>query len=407
MAVEDGGENHVSRRMSTSAGARRMSFRMALPYGIYIHFPYCAHRCPYCDFAVTTDPVPGDASYLGAVLAELRLRSAAFSGLSAASLYLGGGTPSLWDPGEIAQVVGAVRRLGLPEGAETTLEVNPESCDPGRLRAWRDAGVNRVSLGIQSFDPGVLAKLGRRHGPEAAERALREAAAVIPNVSVDLIYGARRSTVESAARDAARAAALGAVHVSAYALTLDVEVLAEETPLARMRRQGRLPLPSDEETTAQGRAIRAALRRAGLRRYEISNFAAPGRASVHNGLYWSGDSYLGVGAGAWGCLRGRGGAATVRWGNERDARAYVAALGEGRLPTAEEDRFESAAEANERLMLALRTRAGAPLAGLTPRQVAEADRLVRRRLAVRRAGRLVLTSRGMDLHSSIAGRLFE
>jgi oxygen-independent coproporphyrinogen-3 oxidase len=114
-----------------------------------------------------------------------------------------------------------------------------------------------------------------------------------------------------------------------------------------------------------------------------------------------------VGAGAWGCLRGRDGAATVRWGNERDARAYMSALREERLPTAEEDRFDAAAEANERLMLVLRTRAGAPLAGLTTRQAAEADRLVRRRLAVRRGGRLVLTSRGLDLHSSIAGRLFE
>lgn len=395
---------------------------MGLPYGIYVHFPYCAHRCPYCDFAVTTDPVPGDGSYVAAVLAELRARSAAFAGLSAASLYLGGGTPSLWSPGEIAQVVGAARRLGLPEGAETTLEVNPESCDPGRVQAWRAAGVNRVSIGVQSFDPGVLAKLGRRHGPEAAERAIRLCAAVIPNVSVDLIYGARRSTVESARRDAAHAAALGAVHVSAYALTLDTEVLAEETPLARMRRQGRLPLPSDEETAAQGAAIRAALRRAGLRRYEISNFAAPGRASVHNGLYWSSDSYLGVGAGAWGCLRSRSGSSngssnrssdgTVRWGNLRDARAYMGAVSEGRLPTAEEDRFDDAAEANERLMLALRTRAGAPLEGLTGRQREEAERLVKRRLAVRRTGgdgaaHLVLTSRGMDLHSSIAGRLFE
>jgi oxygen-independent coproporphyrinogen-3 oxidase len=213
--------------------------------------------------------------------------------------------------------------------------------------------------------------------------------------------------VAIARADAVRAVQAGAVHVSAYALTLDPEVMAEEVPLARMRREGRLPLPDDDEAAAQAAALRGALRRAGLRRYEISNFAAPGRASVHTGLYWSGDSYLGVGAGAWGCLRGRAGEATVRWGNERDARAYVAALGEGRLPTAEEDRFLAPAEANERLMLALRTRAGAPLAGLTPRQVAEADRLVRRRLAVRRAGRLVLTSRGMDLHSSIAGRLFE
>jgi oxygen-independent coproporphyrinogen-3 oxidase len=386
---------------------------MALPYGIYVHFPYCTHRCPYCDFAVTTEAPPRDRRYTRAVLAELGLRSAAFRGLSARSLYLGGGTPSLWAPDEIAEIVAAARRLGLPAGAEVTLEVNPESCDRDRLAAWRGAGVNRVSLGVQSFDPGVLAKLGRRHGPEAAERALVQAAAVFENVSVDLIHGARRSTVDIARRDAARAAALGASHVSAYALTLDVEVLAEETPLARMRRQGRLPLPSDEETTAQGRALRAALRRAGLRRYEVSNFARPGRESVHNALYWSGDSYLGVGAGAFGCLRAAGPAAeTIRWGNQRDARRFMEAVETGHPPTAEEDRVGAAAEANERLMLALRTRAGAALAGLTARQGREVERLVRARLAVRRApdggaARLVLTSRGLDLHSSIARRLFE
>jgi len=382
---------------------------MGRPYGIYVHYPYCTHRCPYCDFAVTTEAPPGDGRYTRAVLAELALRSAAFvRDLEPRSLYLGGGTPSLWAPREISDVIAAARRLGLPPGAEITLEANPESCDPERTAAWREAGVNRVSIGVQSFDPAVLAKLGRRHGPEVAARAIREVAKVIPNVSVDLIYGARRSTIEGARRDAELAVLEGAVHVSAYALTVDADVLAEETPLARLRRQGRLALPSDEETTAQGRAIRSALRRAGLRRYEISNFARPGRESVHNGLYWSADSYLGVGAGAWGCLRG---SPTVRWGNLRDARTWMREVEEGRAPTAEEERLGAEAESNERLMLALRTHAGAPLGWLGARQREEAATMVRARLAVARGApggeRLVLTSRGMDLHSSIAGRLFE
>jgi oxygen-independent coproporphyrinogen-3 oxidase len=283
--------------------------------------------------------------------------------------------------------------------------VNPESCDHGRLRAWRDAGVNRVSVGAQSLDPGVLAKLGRRHSPEGAERAIRAAADVIGNASVDLIYGARRSTAEIARADASRAVGAGAVHVSAYQLTLDPEVLAEEVPLARMRRQGRLPLPDDDDAARQGAAIRAALRRLGLRRYEISNFARPGRESVHNRLYWDGESYLGLGAGAYGCLRSEAGA--VRYGNVRDARAFADAALAARLPTAEEDRVEPGAARNERLMLALRTTRGAELAALSPAQAREAGEAVRRRLAVRRAGRLVLTSRGMDLHSALSERLFE
>lgn len=379
---------------------------MPRPFGIYVHFPWCARRCPYCDFAVTTEPQPGGRRYARAILAELALRAPAFDGLAPASIYLGGGTPSLWDAGEVAEVLAAVReRFGVAGGAEVTIEANPESCDRGRLAAWRAAGVNRVSVGVQSFDAGVLAKLGRRHSPEAAERAVRDAADEIGNVSVDLIYGARRSTVEIARSDAARAAAAGAGHVSAYALTLEAEVLAEDVPLARMRREGRLPLPSEDEVRAQGEALRRALRRAGLRRYEISNFARPGRESVHNRLYWSGESYLGLGAGAWGCLRGED--RSRRYGNLRDARAYMDATLGGRLPTAEEDDVAPGADRNERLMLALRTRDGAPLAGLSPRQAREAAEAVRRRLAVRRAGRLVLTSRGMDLHSAVSERLFD
>ncbi|HEY6005983.1 MAG TPA: radical SAM protein, partial [Anaeromyxobacter sp.] len=169
---------------------------MPRTFGIYVHFPWCTHRCPYCDFAVTTEPQPSGGRYARAVLAELELRAPAFDGLSPASVYLGGGTPSLWDPEDVARVLRAVReRLRVPADAEVTIEVNPESCDRARLQAWRRAGVNRVSVGAQSFDPAVLAKLGRRHTPEAAERAIRDAADVVGNASVDLIYGARRSSV--------------------------------------------------------------------------------------------------------------------------------------------------------------------------------------------------------------------
>jgi oxygen-independent coproporphyrinogen-3 oxidase len=379
---------------------------MPRPYGVYVHFPYCTHRCPYCDFAVSTEAPPAGGRYARAVLAELEMRAPDFAGLAPASLYLGGGTPSLWDPAEVARVIAAVRdRVGLPPGAEVTLEANPESCDGDRLRAWRDAGVNRVSIGVQSFDPGVLRKLGRRHAPEAAERAVREAARTSGNVSVDLIHGARRSTVETARADAARAAAAGADHVSAYALTLDPEVLAEETPFARMAREGRLPLPGPEETVAQAAAIRAALRRAGLRRYEISNFARPGRASVHNLLYWEAESYLGLGTGAWGCRRGE--PLSRRWGNLRDPGAWLAAVEAGRLPTAEEEEIDARAERNERILLALRTVRGHPRDALGPEQRRTEVDLVRHRLAVARGGRLVLTSRGMDLHTAVAARLVE
>jgi len=376
----------------------------APPFGVYVHFPFCTHRCPYCDFAVTTDRPPEGGRYLRAVLAELELRAGAFAGLRPVSLYVGGGTPSLWDPAEVAGLVRALgERLALPSDAEVTIEANPESVDEPRLAAWRAAGVNRISIGVQSFDVGVLRKLGRRHSGEAAARAVQLAAATFENVSVDLIYGGRHSTVETAGADAARAAALGAVHVSAYALTLDRDVLAEEVPFARLAREGKLAFPDEEESVAQARAVRGALRRAGLRRYEISNFARPGRESIHNGLYWAGESYLGLGAGAVGCRRSDEGG--LREANHRGWQAWVADVDAGRLPTAEVDRFDARANGNERLMLGLRTAAGVPLASLDETQRREAFALARARLGVLRGGRLILTSRGMDLHSAVSERL--
>jgi putative oxygen-independent coproporphyrinogen III oxidase len=379
---------------------------MPRPFGVYVHFPYCTFRCPYCDFAVTTERPPADRRYARAVLAELGSRLGAFEGLAARTLYVGGGTPSLWDPAELADLVAALRgRLRLDPDAEITVEANPESTDAERLRAWRAAGVNRISIGVQSFDPAVLAKLGRQHGPDAAERAIRLAAELVGNVSVDLIYAARRSSVAIARTDAERAVAAGAAHVSAYALTVDAAVLAEEVPFVRLARAGRLPLPPPEDAVAQARAIRGALRRAGLRRYEISNFARPGRESVHNRLYWEGASYLGLGAGAVGCVPAGDGA--VRYANHRDANRWFEDVEAGRHPTADEDRIDAQAARNERVMLGLRTAGGVALAALSTRQRSEVPALVRGRLGVVREGRFVLTSRGMDVHSAVSERMFE
>jgi oxygen-independent coproporphyrinogen-3 oxidase len=376
------------------------------PLGIYVHFPWCAARCPYCDFAVATDRRIPQARYTRAVLAELALRAPRFRGFEARTLYLGGGTPSLWDPERVAEVIAACRAaLALPASAEVTLEANPESCDAGRLAAYAAAGVNRFSIGVQSFDPRVLAKLGRRHGPDAAERAIRAAAAATPNVSVDLIYGARRSSVATARADAERLAALPVTHVSAYALTLDADVLAVDVPLARLQREGRLPLPPEDDVLAQARALRTVLRRAGFRRYEISNFARRGHASEHNRIYWDSGSYAGLGVGAYGCLHGSGGAAATRWSNRRSPAEYLDAVEAGRLPTDAEETLGARELLEERVLLALRTRSGLPLAEIPAGRRGEADLLVRRRLAARLAGRLVLTSRGLDVHTAVAERL--
>jgi len=391
--------------VTRGVGRARSSPLPSPSYGVYVHFPWCTTRCPYCDFAVTTvRPVEG-GRYARAVLKEIGLRAPGFGALRCATLYVGGGTPSLWDPGDLARVIRAVRGLGLPPRAEVTLEANPESADAQRARAWREAGVTRVSIGVQSFDAAVLAKLGRRHGPDDAERAIREVASVIPNVSVDLIYGARRSSAAVARSDAERLASLPVAHVSAYALTLDADVLAEDVPLARLARSGRVAFPGDEEVLAQADAIGETLGRAGLRRYEISNFARPGFESRHNLLYWRAGSYLGVGAGAVGCLRGDGRA--MRWSNLRQVPAWFDALDADRMPSAEEEHLSPRESRNELIMLALRTARGLDAALLSSDQLAEAQALSGAGLAALRDGRLSLTGRGMNVHSAVAERLFE
>ncbi len=374
------------------------------PFGLYVHFPWCSFRCPYCDFAVTTArPLPG-ARYAAAVVEEIRRRAPAFAGRRCATVFLGGGTPSLWEPSAIASVVDAARRLGLPRGAEVTLEANPESADAARAAAWREAGVTRVSIGVQSFDPAVLHKLGRRHGPADAERAIREVASVVGNVSVDLIHGGRRSSVASARADALRLVSLPVTHVSSYALTLDAEVLAEDVPFARLAREGKLAFPGDDEVVAQGHAVAEVLQAAGFRRYEISNFARPGMESRHNLLYWRSEDYLGAGAGAVGCVRGAG--AGMRWTNHREVGPWLAAVDAGGLPTDSEERLGPGEIANERIMLALRTTEGLDVAALGPGRQGELEALVRARLAAVRGGRIRLTAEGMDVHSAVAERLF-
>jgi oxygen-independent coproporphyrinogen-3 oxidase len=194
-------------------------------------------------------------------------------------------------------------------------------------------------------------------------------------------------------------------HVSAYALTLDAEVLAEDVPFSRLAQEGKLSFPDDDEVLDEGRAIAAVLEAAGLRRYEISNFARPGLESRHNLLYWRSEDYLGAGAGAVGCARTEAGA--VRWTNHRDHVPWLAAVEGGALPSAEEEVLGPVALRNERVMLALRTTEGLDASLLSPAQRREAASLVGAGLATLRGGRLALTPEGMELHSAVAERLFE
>ena len=381
--------------------------------GLYVHFPYCLRRCPYCDFTIAiARSIPGPR-YADAVLAELRLRLAqrpAWSGRPLDSIYFGGGTPSLWDAREVGRVLqGIAAAVPVAPDAEISLEANPEVADTARLSGYRAAGVNRLSLGVQSFDPAVLTTLGRSHSPADAEAAFRAARTVgFENVSIDLIHGVPGQPVVGAVEDARRAVALGPEHVSSYVLTVDRDHLGAETVFSRRLRQGRLALPGESEVVEMVDAIGEVLASAGLERYEISSHAVPGRHSRHNALYWTGGESLALGAGAVGFHRDGNGA--LRITNLRSTPRWLEAVEAGRLPDEERETLGPEALYEERLMLGLRLRTGLDLGrlwaeqGVAPRSV-EVDALVRDGFLEPLGPRFRLTRRGAHLHQEISARL--
>jgi putative oxygen-independent coproporphyrinogen III oxidase len=381
--------------------------------GLYVHFPYCLRRCPYCDFTIAiARSIPG-ARYADAVLAELGLRLArrgAWAERPLDSIYLGGGTPSLWDPREVGRVLqGIAGALPLAADAEISLEANPEVSDTARLAGYRAAGVNRLSLGIQSFEPAMLAALGRSHSPSDAADAFRAArSAGFENVSIDLIHGVPGQSLAGAVEDARRAVALGPEHVSSYVLTVDREHLGAETVFSRRLRQGRLALPDEADVVEMVDAVGEVLAAAGFERYEISSHAVPGRHSRHNALYWTGGESLALGAGAVGFHRE--GAGALRTTNLRSTPRWLEAVEAGRLPEEERETLGPEALYEERLLLGLRLRSGLDLGrlwadhGIAPRK-AELDRLVRDGFVEPLGPRFRLTSRGAHLHQEISARL--
>jgi oxygen-independent coproporphyrinogen-3 oxidase len=367
--------------------------------GVYLHFPWCRKLCPYCDFAVAVAVEPPHDAYLAAILDELRLRAPEFRE-PLRSIYFGGGTPSWWRPDCIATAIDAVVAAIAPgrAGLEVTIEANPTDCTPARLAAWRAAGVNRVSIGVQSLDPAELAALGRdhRHGDGPAAFAATRAAG-FTSVSCDFILG----TPVPGRPAAGTSATLGALadlepdHLSVYELTIE-----ERTAFGKRARAGRLlPLSEDALADLYVQAHELLVGR-GYEHYEISSYARPGRRAVHNSLYWSGASYLGLGAGAASFLRAPDGTGR-RWTNLRRARDYLGApAGERR---AHVDHLSARDVATDALWLAMRTSDGVPAEALAayPGLV---DRLVADGL-VRSGMRITPTLRGFLHADTVAARI--
>ena len=318
--------------------------------GVYVHYPYCARHCPYCDFNVAVTRRVPHGQYADAVCAELRVRAQDFMERPPAStVYFGGGTPGIWPAEHVARVLEAIdSSLGIADGAEISLEFNPEDATHSRIKALVDAGVNRVSLGVQSFNDGYLSVLGRRHdGAQAREAVQIARGAGVQNLSIDLIHGMMGQTLAEGLDDISVAAALGPEHISTYQLTIE-----EKTAFGARARRGERLLVDEERLLRFFVEIRQALSQEGFTPYEISSASRPGFESRHNTTYWTGGEYLALGAGAHGFRREGDGA--VRWENERHPGRYMEAAIAGRPAVNFEDQVTADELIEDEIMTALR-----------------------------------------------------
>ena len=362
--------------------------------GVYVHFPFCSIRCSYCDFPTVAGRDDRIERYLRALDREIR-GSRPHLPREADTVFLGGGTPSRMTPDQLARLLEALRaRFDLDARAEITLEGNPESLTADRLRGYRDLGVTRISVGVQSLDDAVLKRVGRAHDSREAERAVRDArAAGFPDVSLDLIAGLPGETLARWPETVRRCAAFGPDHVSVYLLETD-----KDTPLARSVRAGRTEVAGDDDQGALYEATVRALEREGLALYEISNFARGGRRSRHNLKYWTDAPYAGFGNGAHEYVDG------ARRSNRRDLDGYVEDVLSGRDPLAEEEPFDPERRLQEALFLGLRVVEGVDLDLLSRRYAI--DPRVRWREAFARAHDAGLTVvEGGRVRLTAAGRL--
>lgn len=373
--------------------------------GVYVHVPFCRVRCGYCDFNTYTATELGggasQAAYADTAIAEVDLLARVLPAAPAVeTVFFGGGTPTMLPSDDLVRLLDAVRRrFGLAAGAEVTTEANPDSVSPESLAALREGGFTRVSFGMQSAVPSVLAVLDRTHDPERVPQAVawaREAGfepAQGGSISLDLIYGTPGESLEDWRRSLDAALACAPDHVSAYSL-----IVEEGTALARQVRSGVLPMPDEDDLADKYLLADEVLGADGLAWYEVSNWARDARARCrHNELYWTSQNWLGIGPGAHAHVGG------VRWWNVKHPTAYAARLAAGESPAQAREILDAETQRVERVLLEVRLRDGLPLDVLD--DPARADRPVAEGLAVLDHGRLVLTRRGRLLADAVVREL--
>jgi len=368
-------------------------------FGVYVHWPFCASKCPYCDFNshVRADGID-EARFLAAFLRELQHWTALAPGRTVTSIFFGGGTPSLMSAATVGAVLDAIDRLWVVEpGAEITLEANPSSVEAARFGGYRAAGVNRVSLGVQSLDDTQLRALGRLHTAEEARAAIDVARSTFERFSFDLIYARPGQSIDAWRAELGQALGLAGKHLSLYQLTIE-----QGTPFAALHARGKLIVPDGDAASAFYEVTQAMTERAGLPAYEISNHAAPGEESRHNLTYWRYGEYAGIGPGAHGRVLIEG--ARRATSTERNPERWAALVEAGEHGIVEDVALDRAEEADEALLMGLRLTEGIDLSRLSARtdlnlgnravdELAElglVERLGTGRLRATASGRMVL-----------------
>lgn len=341
---------------------------MAPRLGLYIHMPWCVSKCPYCDFNshALKGELPG-AAYIDALSRDLSVEKKRVNGRTVRSIFIGGGTPSVFQGGEIACLLSAARaQLTVADDCEVTMEANPGTVEHGRLADYRAAGVNRLSMGVQSFDDRHLKSLGRLHDGKQARRAFAEArAAGFENINLDLMYGLPGQTVDEALADVDMACRLGPEHVSHYQLTLEPNTVFYASPPE---------LPNDDATWEMLEVTQARLSESDYRRYEVSAFSRPGRECRHNLNYWRFGDYLGIGAGAHGkvtCVDG----SVLRSRKPAHPRAYQEAMQGSDAAATQLQPINGSQQVFEFMLNAVRLTGGFTFDGFEPADVAARELL--------------------------------
>ncbi len=380
-----------------ASGELPEGIRVRAPFGVYVHVPFCRTRCGYCDFNTYTDLEGLQGTYADGVLAELRLARRVLGPTPPVeTVFVGGGTPTLLPPGELARILDGVRHeLGLAPGAEVTTEANPDSVDARSLATLRESGFTRISFGMQSAVPHVLAALDRTHTPGRPQAAVAEAFAVgFEQVSLDLIYGAPGESDGDWQVSLDAALEARPTHVSAYAL-----IVEEGTRLGRQVARGEVPAPDDDALADRYLMAEQAL--APLGWYEVSNWGEPCR---HNLGYWRGQDWWGAGPGAHSHIGG------VRWWNAKHPAAYAQRLAAGSSPALAREVLTAEDARLERILLEVRLRNGVPLDLLRPGGLTAAGRYVAEGLLrpeAHSAGRAALTLSGRLLADAVVRDLID